>query len=367
MVNVCTGNGFFPSSTDNSTDGIPGSTSSFIPAYTDNVLLLTDDQRRWAVAVLQNGGYVIAAFAIPLTVCNMMVFLRKDMRSATSMYIVALSVSQIIYTLGIMVKDLCERILDDPASSLAFQLYDLYFGVYVIIVAKRGAYVLTCLLSTERLYAVLRPLHIKDFFLSRFPVSSIIGVYTVTAIWHVYILTQTKVIGAEDSHTGKMLYKRAQTDLYLKHKEINDVFGLAAKIVLTFVSLALQIVLNLLTVWALRRHNQSSQSMQTPQVEDRRGQKERQMTVTMLAATVSYVIMSLPAAFHNLCYTIFFPDYWYGGKYSNLFQVMIAFAFDITTLSSATDFLCFVTLSSNYRKSLRKLFQGVKLRKLHNK
>ena len=156
------------------------------------------------------------------------------------------------------------------------------------------------------------------------------------------------------SRTGKQVYIIQYTDSYKANPDIADGFGAAAPVLMTYIPLLALMTMNVATVWALRRHNVKTKRVQSSADEESRGQRERQMTLTILATTVSYVVLSLPYAFHNV-----FKNAGLGynkrQKYENLYLVMRSTAFTLTLLSCAIDFVCFFVLSSSFRKTFFRL------------
>ena len=157
-----------------------------------------------------------------------------------------------------------------------------------------------------------------------------------------------------NSRTGKQEYLLHYTDTYKANPDIADGFGAAAPVLLTYIPLLALLATNVTTVWALRRHNLKTKHVQSSADEVSRGQRERQMTLTILATTVSYLVLSLPYAFHNVFKNAGL-GYGRGQKYGNLYYVLRATAFSMTLLSCAIDFVCFFVLSSSFRKTLFRL------------
>ena len=133
---------------------------------------------------------------------------------------------------------------------------------------------------------------------------------------------------------------------------------------MTYIPLLALMAINVTTVWALRRHNVKTKRVQSSADEESRRQCERQMTLTILATTVSYVVLSLPYAFHNV-----FKNAGLGynkrQKYENLCLVMRSTAFTLTLLSCAIDFVCFFVLSSSFRRTFFRLL-GVRANRGQN-
>ena len=165
------------------------------------------------------------------------------------------------------------------------------------------------------------------------------------------------------SQTGQQVYVLQYTASYRANPEVSDGFGAAAPILMTYIPLLALMALNVTTVWALRRHNLNTMHVQSSANEEVRRQRERQMTMTILATTVFYLVLSLPYAFHNLIKNSV-PSYGKRRKYENLYYVVRSCAFTLTLLSCAIDFFCFLLLSSSFRKTL---FRLLRLRPLFSK
>nr|KAG5708108.1 hypothetical protein BaRGS_002844 [Batillaria attramentaria] len=259
----------------------------------DGTLLLSDSQRALADKIQTPLKYIFIAMAIPLTLCNVIVFSQKDMRSASGTYIIGLNAGQLFYVVSNTVGLIWSSFVDPPYSQLSACAYEVYIAFFGgVLVGKRASYTILCLASVERLYAVVRPLHVKNFVLSKHPVIGVLSVYALSAIWHVYYLVKFRLVMV-DTASGYAVCTSLKTELYLEQKGVNDAFGLAAKIFLTFISLLLQLMLNVLTVWALRRHNMAARQVQSTNNEVAQKQQERQLTVTLLCASVTYLMLNV--------------------------------------------------------------------------
>nr|KAG5713324.1 hypothetical protein BaRGS_007851 [Batillaria attramentaria] len=254
---------------------------------------------------------------------------------------------------GEKTREIWPAFLDDKWAVLPYCLFARYGAAYIgTLIGKRGSYVIMCLASTERLYAITRPLHVKTFFLSRRPILCVCGVYVSLAVWHIYFLTRADIRMVEVKATGSTACRAVRTEFYYQHQQVNDGFGMAAKVILTYVALLLQLVLNGLTVWALRRHNNVVNSAKSLSAgEERKRMQERQLTVTLLGASVSYVILSVPSAIVNLCQTVI-PEFHLFGVYANIFTVVSDIGVTLNYLGCAVDFFSYCLLSSKYRKTL---------------
>ena len=68
-----------------------------------------------------------------------------------------------------------------------------YISSYMSIVVRRASYLVMCFVSVERLYAILRPFHIREFFLTRYPVAVTVFSYLFCGIWHIFMLTKSSI------------------------------------------------------------------------------------------------------------------------------------------------------------------------------
>nr|KAG5708751.1 hypothetical protein BaRGS_031905 [Batillaria attramentaria] len=314
-------------------------------------LVLSHDQRAFADRIQKSLRFVLVALSVPLTLCNIAVFAHKDMRSATGIYVIGLSVGQLFYIVSNTIYAVWTLAVENPLEQVLYCWYVPYVSIYGgVLVAKRASYVIMCVASVERLYAVLRPLHVKEFLLSKRPGLCLLLIYGTTAAWHAYYLAKSKMILVEYRSTGTTVCRYVSTQLYLDTKQISDAVGRAATIVLTYISLSLQLVVNVLTVWALRRHNAANKHVQSSANEEAKRRQERQLTVTLLGASVSYVMLSLPAALVNLIPSVA-PEVFSRAEYPNLYRVIGDFCFNLTVLGCGVDFFCYMALSSKYRKT----------------
>ena len=324
---------------------------------TEDDTFLSEDQTELASDVLIKLRYVVISFALPLTLINVIVFWQKDMRSATSVYVIGTSFAQLYYVIMLAAHNVLLSTLSDPMNDMMFWVFTLYAASYGVASASRGIYLVMCLVSVERLYAIARPLHAKSFFLSRRPVLCTVSAFALSFVLNVYVIAKTEIREKREVGTGRTVYKPAPTSLYLKHKDVNLAFSLAAKILLYYSTLSLQMVLNVLTICCLRRHNASQKNVTSSAADDAKMRRERQMTVTILFATISYVILNLPTAVHHLVYNFIPEKYGIYGMYKNLYVVLGYLFVDMELLSCGIDFVWFVTLSSSYRRAFCRIFR----------
>ena len=91
----------------------------------ERLLLLSKEQRAQAEHILLLIRYVIFAISLPTTICNVVVFVQREMRGATSVYVIGLSVAQLAYIVSSIVSRVMYAIVDNPTNSYAYLFYRL--------------------------------------------------------------------------------------------------------------------------------------------------------------------------------------------------------------------------------------------------
>lgn len=321
----------------------------------DVILQLTDEQMSLAVTIVNLASCVILVVALPMTISNMAVFLHKSMQSATSTYVLALNTAQLLYLLNTAAITFLDIAVPDRLNNYDYLFYTLYFGVYSRLVARKSSNVLMCVISVERLHAVLLPLHSRNFVLVRHPVKTVLITALVVALWNAYLPIRIGIVAKQGSD-GRISFAGAYSSLYFQNRKVFEAVGVSAEICLEYLTLAVLLILNVVTIWALRSHVTAMRGMQVSEVDEGNKRRERQLTRTILGVTIAYVILSLPIALHGLLGTVV-HEYGVYRKYSNLFLVVRAIVLALTELSCVTEFLCFFVLSSRFRSVLRRHFR----------
>ncbi|XP_070173759.1 lysophosphatidic acid receptor 5-like [Littorina saxatilis] len=343
----------FSLSVQNQTAVLPSSKADDqVLTVLERLFVITYEEYLAARRVLRILVYILLPVAIALTCINIFIFRHPRMRSSAGTYIIGISIAQIIYLVNYSIEVVLALTLEGYIQNYYYLCYAMFFTNYVAVITLRGSFLVMCVLSAERLFAVLRPLHIKTFLLSKRPVLFCLGSFGVAAVWHVYLHAKYRVVPVD---TGtSIIYVYSTTWLYRQTAAVADGFSISAKVLFTLGSLVVRLVLSVLTIWGLRRHNlTTSRGVSSSSAEDDvKRKRERQMTVTILTASLSSVILYFPSAFHFV-FGIIFPEYYsHSGKYSNFYRIINMFSGTFALFYCALDFICFVAASSNYRAVL---------------
>ena len=90
---------------------------------TERLLVLSKEQWLQAEQILLVIRYVIFVISLPATIINIIVFVQREMRGATSVYIIGLSVSQLVYIVTNVVGRVMHAVVENPLNSYAYIIY----------------------------------------------------------------------------------------------------------------------------------------------------------------------------------------------------------------------------------------------------
>lgn len=340
---------------------IPGNGKAAIVSSTAKLqqYLISDEQYVIISRTLLMLRYVILPLALCTTFVNVIVFLHRSMRSASSRYVLCMSATQIGYLLIDVGYHVMMTVITD--KELAYFVYGIGFMNFTFAVLRRGSYVVLCLTSVERLYAIVRPLHIKTFCLTRYPIVFVLLSFTTCTVVHFYIpakveIKRVSVLGINGSVSVR--YATVLSKLYLEQQSLLDAISVVVKVIFEYSTVFSLVLVNTLMLAILRRQATLRRSMKTSTDSDKDSRRQQQVTLTILGGTFGHVILSLPFALHSLVNTV-------DGKYNNIgvdnvvrnfFLVVQESSYVCILLSCFTDFVGFVLLSSAYRVTLRRIF-----------
>ena len=91
----------------------------------ERLLLMSKERLFQAEHILLVIRYVIFAIALPTTICSIVVFAQREMRGATSVYVIGLSVAQLLYIITNVVGRVMHTSVENPFNSYTYIIYRL--------------------------------------------------------------------------------------------------------------------------------------------------------------------------------------------------------------------------------------------------
>lgn len=156
--------------------------------------LMTLQEYTHALTHLEQVMNAFQAIAIIFNVNNIVVLTRKNLRSPTTRYSVALSFIQLFYVALSLVSTLNNLVRPGPKlNDLFYLVYSLFVGNYVMVSIRRCIYCLRSCVSLERFLAVATPLKARQFLVVRNPLFFIFAAPIVVFIASIHVCFKVEV------------------------------------------------------------------------------------------------------------------------------------------------------------------------------
>nr|KAG5687260.1 hypothetical protein BaRGS_016435 [Batillaria attramentaria] len=296
----------------------------------------------------------LQALGLVLNVLHVIVMTRKSMRSPASRYMVSMSVVQLIYIVLSLVSTVHRLLTPRVMTDVFYLVYTIYVGNYVMSCLRRLLYVLHCLVSTERLLAVLMPLKAKGYAIVTRPGLFIAVATVVVFVCNVHVALKLEVYETSDTDNSTF-HSYRYTDVYVRHPHLLDTLNVASKVVFVYGTLLFLVVANIVLIVALRRHATKRREIVSDM--DTRQRRERQMTVTILVSTLVFTFLCLPTVSNSVAYNLIPESYGPFTSHQYLFQFVQTLGAACYLLAFSTDFFTYVFLSTAYRNTLMRMLR----------
>ncbi|KAK6186451.1 hypothetical protein SNE40_008488 [Patella caerulea] len=308
------------------------------------------------LSFIEKSGY----FIYPLTFLaflfcgfGVIVYSTKQMRSPTSIYLLAVNLTELANVVINMATETTGFIYGDRASdSLIYIVIFYYFNAYLGTSVRRTTFWLSSLLSAERCIAVCYPLKSKCFKLVRYPVVTAISVTISSVLFHVFVALKLFLYQYQSKDSNATLWKLLPTESFVTDRAPYDAMSIASKVLFVVLPLLGCLIFNFITVVALRIHTKTRASM-TGSVGIKSNNNDSKTTITVLASTFVLVIMALPS---NITSFIGNVDADLQAKELYSFLVFRRIGRLCELISNCVGFICYMTLSARFRKTFIGIF-----------
>ncbi|PVD21418.1 hypothetical protein C0Q70_19591 [Pomacea canaliculata] len=167
--------------------------------------------------------------ALPMNILNIFVYMQRNMRSSTSTYHLAMSLSQIAYILVNLVVPIGTMANLWTNTCYFCVVYNSIFSHFLAISTNRAMYGIICLVATERFLAIAFPLKSKLFRVCKTPVISVLVLYSLVVVSHVYLALRYEVyesnLGVGTNISISPVYCDVTSDPV--NTSVDTVFGIA--------------------------------------------------------------------------------------------------------------------------------------------
>ncbi|KAK6177129.1 hypothetical protein SNE40_015295 [Patella caerulea] len=303
---------------------------------------------------------MVSYFMYPLTFVGFVfcalgavVYSTKPMRSPTSIYLVALNLSELANVLITMALETTGVIYGQKSTtSLVHLTVRLYFSIYLGTAFRRATYCLSLLLSAERCIAVVSPLKSQHFKIVKNPVISVICVTVVSILFHVFVALKYVVVSYQSPTTNETLWKFQFTEIFLASRLEYEAWSISSKVMFVYAVLLGCLISNFVTVITLRRHSKARKNMVATNCARN---NDRRITVTVLVSTFVIVILALPSNVSSLVENTA-AGYGTNTKEHYLFHTIMRIGKLCELTSNCLGFVFYMILSSQFRKVFFEIF-----------
>ncbi|XP_046570513.1 uncharacterized protein LOC124278782 [Haliotis rubra] len=289
-----------------------------------------------------------------LNTINICVFCRKSMRSSTNAYLLASSISQLLYSL-VMVPYTVRLVTYGNTTNLFSIMFGIYVANYVAVVLRRFTFIIACVVSMERFLVTTTPLKAKQYRLVHSPGQFIMGVSLFSVLVHIHSLVRNTVI--TNHKDGITTYSVCETGFYKNHVSVVTAWSTTARVLAVYLAITTALIFNIVVVISLRRQRQFRENITNARVVDKMKAREKQTTVTILVTNCLYLVLCVPMVTNSMAFDLS-PVYGYFSHYyKNVYMVIQDLGSTCVLLGLSVDFFSHMMLSEMYRATFLCMFK----------
>lgn len=223
----------------------------------------------------------LQATGLVLNFINIIIFSRLSKQSSPTTYLMALSITEIIYILIDLIEPIYNLFAILKPTSYFYLFYGLIMNNYMMSCLGRYMYCLICFISLERLLAITFPLHAKQFKIAQNPFLFIITTFILQIVCHIHVclkyefyeiqssgqsMAAIQVQGINDT-TLQTEWTFRKSKIYISNYKLIEDWGVVVNSVFVYAVLGLAIVMNILLIISLRHHTHHSRKTMTSSID----------------------------------------------------------------------------------------------------
>lgn len=201
--------------------------------------------------------------ALILSIINIIVYSRNNMRNTTTLYLIAYNAAIfVLLTVG-FVTSVTVEIEHSSLPSRFYLIFGYFIDSFFNTFLHRFMFCLTLLVCMERFVAVAFPLKARHFRVVQSPVTFVLVTFLIFLVVHVYHFLKYEVYLAQVFPNGSEMYSFRNTKMYLEHQVMFLNWALVLRCLLVYAVLLLQVIVNILVVFSLKLHSRQRMKMTT--------------------------------------------------------------------------------------------------------
>ena len=266
----------------------------------------------------------------------------KQQKLSIFWYLCGLTVTDILFLL-LAVIDVIPRVVQAFDIELAkYLIAHFRLGLaYSDMVTLHSARYIVLVMSCERLISVVKPLHVKDTWLAKYPGSILFTCIFFNMVFLLPIVINSTVVTRHVGNSTEYIFTFKNYDNFMAQ------YWVIEAIVHSFIPLVFLIAVNIAIPVQFYRASSKLISARRATSKDAMSQ-QRKITATVLVITVMYMFLSIPLLIEKSLQYIN-PDFNMNGRYRLVFWFLSDLSKCLAYINAANDFVVFFLVSNNYR------------------
>ncbi|XP_046348983.1 probable G-protein coupled receptor B0563.6 [Haliotis rufescens] len=307
---------------------------------------------------------VVCTAGVVMNTIGACVLFHQSFKRSTYTYLRFLAISDAFILLSgivLLIPKIINLHDDVMANFIEVHMFP-YISIFAGSVFTRISEYVICALSIERFVAVLRPLKVRELFLSRHALGISIGVVTFCFLYHAHYLIIYYPKAYFNPSRNTTMYALGKQSWYA-NSGIEAVYTNVYYFIFLYIPPIVLIVCNIGILVKVYEANKKRQDLFAKDgMSKQMGQEQRRMTLILLIISMSFLAVFVPLSILTIIQQ-FDKQIRIFGREHYLLSVMI----DVLSLgwnvSSANDFIVYSYSSKQFRNTLLAMFFGNRTRK----
>ncbi|KAK6177221.1 hypothetical protein SNE40_015365 [Patella caerulea] len=318
--------------------------------------LVSKETYDYVVGIISYAVVPCQILAILFNICIINVFSRKDMETSSQVYLVALSIVELLYCLCSSVAGIMALMYGKKSTdTYAYLWYAARISGFITISIRRSAYVLTFVMTLERFVAVAFPLKFRHFKITPYSKTLCFAIVFVALIIHWPTGFRHDIVSYKTPGSTEIKYRYKDFPFFVANDHIFDGISLFASCVYAYIPLFACLLLNAVTIVAFKAHSRNHNMLRKSTKYPNMVRRERQMTTTLMVSSMIFVILSLPINVSTIVST-WSTDYGIFKREHYLFFMMFRIGYLSEIISNCTDFIFYFILSTKFRRKFLEVY-----------
>ena len=273
----------------------------------------------------------------------------KQQELSIFFYLGALTLFDIIFLLSGIVNSTHIFVKPFDPDLSKYLIASMRLGLaYVDNILLHSSRMMVLVMSCERLLSVVRPLHVKDTWLAKYPARIILAILLFNVAFSLPLVINGKVVTFSVNNATEYVFTFRNYDNFMSQ------YWVVEATVHSFIPMIFLICINIAIPIAFYKSAVKHRSMLNTSTNNAVNQ-QRKITATVMAITIMNIFLSLPIIGLKLLQFIE-PNFNMHGSHRLVFWVIADITKLLAYINAGNDFIIFFIVSNNYRQLFRAMY-----------